>query len=512
VPSPWPKSMPPPRQRQSSAAFLLWILTRLALASTDDAGRCTRVVPNDHSLSICDRMKTASACCGIRCRTCTSSCQDSQCRWTVEAPRAESTSDGQMEAMEEVVGNADRSKVIMYVMIGLAAVLIALTCCCLILCYCFTCFAGPSSSSVAVYMDGDGPRDASRNPKAPADRNPKPYTVTPKPTSAPAKSSTGLNKSQMDMTNIQTNFAETLLVRCGQCSMEVSLGTMNSGACRFTCPNCGAVNEFTVGGVSKAPDLEIPVEYPSYWAAKSATDRRFDMESDDLKAGVQALFDRTWKNQWTRDRGKAMSVQRFEVVMVQRNENPNIWAGYYRLREQFRTKLAGADMPQFNVKTSEDYQEAPEAKHFISRGGLYQAVNEFYLFHGTKPSAAKTICDSDFAMKKAGSNAGTLYGPGLYFAEACSKADEYATDDKDGIFAGLYGILICRVVCGKLNYNADVTPPVQELVDSVVSEHTHHSILGDREKCRGTYREFIVFDRDQVYPEYVVIYRRVEQK
>jgi len=112
-------------------------------------------------------------------------------------------------------------------------------------------------------------------------------------------------------------------------------------------------------------------------------------------------------------------------------------------------------------------------------------------------------------VSKAGSNAGTLYGPGIYFAEASSKADEYAQDDKEGIFAGLYGMLICRVTCGNINYTDEVAPPVQGLVDSILKTQTHHCILGDREKCRGTYREFIVFDQKQAYPEYVVIYRRV---
>merc|ERR1712232_1509244 len=33
-------------------------------------------------------------------------------------------------------------------------------------------------------------------------------------------------------------------------------------------------------------------------------------------------------------------------------------------------------------------------------------------------------------------------------------------------------------------------------------------VLGDREKGAGTYREFVFFNEDSVYPEYVVFYRR----
>ena len=35
-----------------------------------------------------------------------------------------------------------------------------------------------------------------------------------------------------------------------------------------------------------------------------------------------------------------------------------------------------------------------------------------------------------------------------------------------------------------------------------------HSILGDREKAVGTFREFVVLDEDQVYPEILVRYTR----
>ena len=41
------------------------------------------------------------------------------------------------------------------------------------------------------------------------------------------------------------------------------------------------------------------------------------------------------------------------------------------------------------------------------------------------------------------------------------------------------------------------------------SDPVYHSILGDRIKARGTFREFVIFDDDQIYVEYVVFYRRV---
>ncbi len=35
------------------------------------------------------------------------------------------------------------------------------------------------------------------------------------------------------------------------------------------------------------------------------------------------------------------------------------------------------------------------------------------------------------------------------------------------------------------------------------------SVLGDRECAVGTYKEFVVYDADQLYTEYVVLYERL---
>ena len=51
-------------------------------------------------------------------------------------------------------------------------------------------------------------------------------------------------------------------------------------------------------------------------------------------------------------------------------------------------------------------------------------TNTVWLFHGTSTEAAELITRGDFLVDKAGSNAGTLYGRGIYLAESCSKSDD----------------------------------------------------------------------------------------
>lgn len=221
---------------------------------------------------------------------------------------------------------------------------------------------------------------------------------------------------------------------------------------------------------------------------------------------IQQLVDMTWKETETRDRKKLKSgpAARFQVVQVQQNCNPKLWENYVRARNDIAAKMG--DAPIHSCKTSECLS-AMGGEEFL--GPLETKANEFYLFHGTKPSACDSICKSDFMVRMAGANAGTLYGPGIYFAECSSKSDEYASDDPNGIYSGLYAMLLCRVTCGRMLYTDEVHPKVDDIVRKCTATDENDAVLGDREKARGTYREFIVFKNDQAYPAYVVIYKRI---
>jgi hypothetical protein len=134
---------------------------------------------------------------------------------------------------------------------------------------------------------------------------------------------------------------------------------------------------------------------------------------------------------------------------------------------------------------------------------LEAETNTVWLFHGTNDEAADLITQGDFLVDKAGSNAGTLYGRGIYLAESCSKSDEYTQENAQGNRC----ILLCRTLLGNVLYCDAVSPNVDNLVRQC-RHGSFHSVLGDREKCRGTFREFIVYDDDQVYPEFVIWYKR----
>jgi hypothetical protein len=98
-----------------------------------------------------------------------------------------------------------------------------------------------------------------------------------------------------------------------------------------------------------------------------------------------------------------------------------------------------------------------------------------------------------------------MYGCGAYCAESSTKADEYAKDEPDGYYKGVYALLLCRAVMGKMYY----TTQRDTSAGDKVASGNYDSTLGDRTKHTGTFREFVLYNADQVYPEYIVLYSRM---
>merc|ERR1712050_420029 len=115
-------------------------------------------------------------------------------------------------------------------------------------------------------------------------------------------------------------------------------------------------------------------------------------------------------------------------------------------------------------------------------------VNEVFLFHGTCGLGADKITTESFKLNLAGTATGSLYGRGIYLAENSTKSDEYSKEDKKG----LRTMLVCRVALGNALYNDQVEADGAACEDACLNVE-NHSVLGDRKKCKGTFREFVVF-------------------
>lgn len=135
---------------------------------------------------------------------------------------------------------------------------------------------------------------------------------------------------------------------------------------------------------------------------------------------------------------------------------------------------------------------------------LWPEVNEAWFLHGTSHVAAEGITTEDFDMTRA--NPAGLFGAGLYFAESVSKSDEYVEGKVIG-GTEMFPLLICRVCLGHVRYCGERHPDRRDLERKCLSNE-FHSVLGDRKKTSGTFREFIIYDNLQVFPAYILYYTR----
>ena len=129
--------------------------------------------------------------------------------------------------------------------------------------------------------------------------------------------------------------------------------------------------------------------------------------------------------------------------------------------------------------------------------------NEAYLFHGTKIENVSGIIENGFDLTKA--KAG-LYGKAIYLAECSEKADQYA-DTKLKRRKEYLTMFLVRTALGTIKHHEDEGPTRLPLRGALgVRSNGFDSVLAGSQK---RFREFLVFDARQCYPEYLIVYDRV---
>merc|ERR1719487_533138 len=119
-----------------------------------------------------------------------------------------------------------------------------------------------------------------------------------------------------------------------------------------------------------------------------------------------------------------------------------MWTTYVQKREEIRKKRVNETLVPFSPPVVTDKVARQHEDMFEP---LQSELNEVYLWHGTFVRTALSIAQKGFDIDLAGSSRGTMYGRGAYFAESSTKADEYARDEPDGFYAGIFALLLCRV-------------------------------------------------------------------
>eukprot|EP00413_Alexandrium_margalefii_P014314 CAMPEP_0204527730 /NCGR_PEP_ID=MMETSP0661-20131031/9139_1 /ASSEMBLY_ACC=CAM_ASM_000606 /TAXON_ID=109239 /ORGANISM="Alexandrium margalefi, Strain AMGDE01CS-322" /LENGTH=474 /DNA_ID=CAMNT_0051533661 /DNA_START=12 /DNA_END=1434 /DNA_ORIENTATION=+ len=263
------------------------------------------------------------------------------------------------------------------------------------------------------------------------------------------------------------------------------------------------------------------------------------VEIDDLGllTKLQELLHTAHKktHNWTRDRGcslhgvngcsascsfkhKLAVPSSYALVTAFRNQNADLWQKYSLVKTAITEECS---------RSSEVPMEAkPAASSSVTLESPLEApLNEWYLFHGSSAAKCKSICSTNFRLnlagsgatwKDAGSDVGTpLYGYGIYLAEHVTKSDEYSEVIPPeesflpvGGEQGFHAVLLCRVMGGRTNV-VTTNEIERDKLKSDVFDGPYHSVYGDRvTTLNKPFREIVVYDKDQCYPEFLLVYTR----
>mmetsp|Transcript_9957 Transcript_9957/g.16583 ORF Transcript_9957/g.16583 Transcript_9957/m.16583 type:complete len:288 (-) Transcript_9957:12-875(-) len=234
-------------------------------------------------------------------------------------------------------------------------------------------------------------------------------------------------------------------------------------------PDVDVVDEYEEVQECEAVDLE---HVPDYWVNKQIGDESSSFDdlfyvSAEHHGAFNEMLKATYLPRVTQDRpcptgehervkGGCKCVRpdgdpglpvSYHVRKVLRVEDSGMWGRYVKKRESIRTARGDEKFRPFHPRISSDEVAAKYPELFAP---LETKLNEVYLFHGTRVRYALSIAQDDFNIDLAGTGAGTMYGAGAYLAESSTKADEYAKDEKNGYYEGVFAMLICRVCMGKL--------------------------------------------------------------
>eukprot|EP00960_Hanusia_phi_P076693 768599-Hanusia_phi.AAC.2 len=246
---------------------------------------------------------------------------------------------------------------------------------------------------------------------------------------------------------------------------------------------------------------------PSYWQGRGKKGSRQIDVTQDWKDAMQELMNSTCKVEYIgrgRD-NRSLNHTRYRVQRVFRVENHDLWSMYALKRRAVgfsgRAGGRGSHHPHTKVSSWQLWMRDELFRHNVS--------NEVFLFHGTSPDKVDVIAEFGFDERVGLVNG--LFGAGIYMAENASKSDEYCTPDRQGL---CYMFLV-RAVLGT-PFEALQQLKMARRPPSIPGQNNrlYDSVIGVTSKSHPgaflqKYREFVVYDGYQVYPEFIIVFKRV---
>jgi hypothetical protein len=275
------------------------------------------------------------------------------------------------------------------------------------------------------------------------------------------------------------------------------------------------------------------VQFPPYWTTISRGEKAIAFHeelnaSSTLYKNVERLVSGTW------DAGKAgglgrdaegLKHQQIAVRKIWRIEQQNQFIMYDTKRRQMCMHAAINPIASINgLKGEAEVMTRKLDCKELESNNIISEINEYYLLHGTRKNLVDNIVCDGLDSRLAGDSTGTLFGRGIYMAESSTKADQYADERTNRVGAGQpLNMIVVRVLLG----NTFVCDKPQQFrrppctfagcLQDNCSDKAHgglffDSVLGthrvEPSHQRLIFREFLVYDKTQCYPEFLIEYIR----
>uniref|UniRef100_A0A2K5D3P4 Zinc finger CCCH-type containing, antiviral 1 n=1 Tax=Aotus nancymaae TaxID=37293 RepID=A0A2K5D3P4_AOTNA len=159
---------------------------------------------------------------------------------------------------------------------------------------------------------------------------------------------------------------------------------------------------------------------------------------------------------------------------------------YVKVSEHFK-----ASMKHFKIENIKKIQN-PELLDCFTRKKLQMKVEENLLFYATKRAYVESICANNFDWTLHETHA-TTYGKGFYFAKDAIYSHKNCPYDAKNIIMFVARVLVGNFTEGNMTYTSP--PP---LFNSCVDTRLNPSV-------------FVIFQKDQIYPQYVIEYTETDK-
>mmetsp|Transcript_30172 Transcript_30172/g.33719 ORF Transcript_30172/g.33719 Transcript_30172/m.33719 type:complete len:499 (+) Transcript_30172:572-2068(+) len=275
-------------------------------------------------------------------------------------------------------------------------------------------------------------------------------------------------------------------------------------------------------------------DYPSYWTPfREHADVVIDNATEEFKC-IDRLMNGTLKKNHAYGKLNNTFPSKYKVTRVVRLQDVMQWKLYNVQREKMqRQHKKYRDTPGYK-ETCKLLRDNPIETSKYSQQDMNKDIREVYLFHGTNISTTMKIKDLGFD-NRVGKVSG-MFGGGAYFADVSSKSAQYIPcstceggnyfnkkrctctckeDQKD------LCMIVSRVLLGDFHlvkkydektYKGTTKHPVRRPPNKEgLNGITYDSVVAERKEWDGCveWREFVIYDRNQAYAEYLVYYKRV---